>query len=187
MHAVGRAGLVGQARRTGPIDDRNPVFLLGHLRDAERDGGIDQIGNHVDVFDIKPFARDSGSDVRLVLVIRDDQFDRLAENLAAEILDRHADCGDRAFSGFVGKLTGHIGQHADLHDVIRYGTRLRSRAANARNHRRRNKKRTANSSPHVVPSRGNPKTNRSGGLDAHLVVTCITRLKFFCLSIGLMV
>ena len=42
---------------------------------------------------VPPFAGDGGGDVGLVLHVGDDEFDRLAEHLAAEILDRH--CGPR--------------------------------------------------------------------------------------------
>jgi len=53
-------------------------------------------------------------------MIRHDELDRLAEHLAAEILDRHAHGGDRSFTGLVGELTRHVGQDADLHHIVGY-------------------------------------------------------------------
>jgi hypothetical protein len=75
---------------------------------------------HVDFLDVEPFAGDAGGDVGLVLVIGDHDFDRLAEHLAAEILHRHAHGRDRAFAGFMRELTGHVGQHPDLHHIVGY-------------------------------------------------------------------
>ncbi|CAH1694286.1 hypothetical protein CHELA41_51160 [Hyphomicrobiales bacterium] len=51
--------------------------------------------------------------------------DRLAEHLAAEVLDRHADRGYGTRAGLVGKLTGHIRQNADTYDIIGNPGRLR--------------------------------------------------------------
>ena len=51
-------------------------------------------------------------------MIGNNKFDRLAEHLAAEILDCHPHGRDRAFTGFMGKLTGHVGQDPDLYHIV---------------------------------------------------------------------
>ena len=94
-------------------------FSFASSGNRERDRGIDQVADHVDVLHVEPFTRQRGSGVGLVLVIGDDDLDRLSENLAAEILDGHLDRRHRAFAGFVRELSGHVRQHADLHDVVR--------------------------------------------------------------------
>jgi len=101
VNAVRGAGVTRQARSAGPVDDRDPVLVLCQLGHAQGDRGVDQVRDHVDVFDIEPFARDPESDVRLVLVIGDDEFDRLAKNLAAKVFDRHSHGGDRTFTRFM--------------------------------------------------------------------------------------
>jgi hypothetical protein len=45
--------------------------------------GLDQVAAHVDVLHVEPLTRERGSSVGPVLLIRDDDLDRLSENLAA--------------------------------------------------------------------------------------------------------
>ena len=85
---------------------------------GERDGGGRQLGDHVDVFDIVPAPRDGAAEIRLVLVVGGDDFDLLAEHLAAEILDRHLGGLERPFAAVIGVDPGLIVQNADL-DALR--------------------------------------------------------------------
>ena len=58
------------------------------------------------------------ADVRLELVVADDDADRLAQHLAAEIVDRHLRRGHRALAGRRRGRPVHVGEHADLDDVV---------------------------------------------------------------------
>src|SRR6476661_6483394 len=94
------------------------LLLLGKLMNGERDGGGRQLGDHVDVFDIVPAPRDGAAEVRLVLVVGGDDFDLLAEHLAAEILHRHLGGLERPFAAVIGVDPGLIVQNTDL-DALR--------------------------------------------------------------------
>ena len=66
-------------------------MLLNDVARSERDGGVAHLGDRIDVFHIEPLANDTDTDIRLVLMICDQQFDALTDDLATEILiDRHA-------------------------------------------------------------------------------------------------
>ena len=69
-----------------------------------------------------------GADIGLVLVVGRDDLDLEAALLDAGILDRHLRGGDRARAGEVGVEARHVGQHADLDDVVG-DLRLRARDA----------------------------------------------------------
>jgi hypothetical protein len=68
--------------------------------------------NHA--FVVVPVARDVGRDIRLVLVIRRYDLDRLAKDWA-KILDRHAcrDTGSLPRNIRIERV--HVAEHADLH------------------------------------------------------------------------
>jgi len=51
----------------------------------------------------------SQSDVRFVLVIGDDEFDWLAQNFSAKVLDCHPHGGDSPITRFMRELSGHVG------------------------------------------------------------------------------
>ena len=65
------------------------------------------------------------AEVGLVLVVEGLDLDRLAERLAAEIVDRHLDRLDRLGADHVGVDAGHVVDVAD-HDLV--GRRLRRQA-----------------------------------------------------------
>ena len=67
---------------------------------------------------VEPFPRRGRGNVRLVLVIRGNDFDRLAEYFSAEILDRHLGGGHRADAGDVRVDARHVLDHADFHDAV---------------------------------------------------------------------
>jgi hypothetical protein len=56
---------------------------------------------------------------RLELMIADDHGNRLAQHLAAEIIDRHLRRRDRALAGRRRRRAVHIGEYADLDHVVR--------------------------------------------------------------------
>jgi hypothetical protein len=107
------------------------------LGDAKRDTGVDQVGDHVDLVDVVPFARFGGGDVVLVLMVGDHEFDWLARDFAAEILNRHTHGGHRAFAGFMRKLSRHIGQDPDPNHPVREAAGLGARGRSGE-HRREN-------------------------------------------------
>src|SRR5262249_33300051 len=80
-----RACLVGDASRAGPIEDDDLVFGLGKLNSSERGRRSGDIHERIDMLDVEPFPHNSGSNIRLVLMIRGDDFDRFAQHLSAEI------------------------------------------------------------------------------------------------------
>ena len=104
----------GQARRR----HHHAVLLLGNLHHCERGGGRGEVGHHVDLALVEPAARQVGGHVRLVLVIGEHQLDRLAEHLAAHLLDREARGRDGALAGQVGIDARQVVEHADLDDVV---------------------------------------------------------------------
>jgi hypothetical protein len=52
-------------------------------------------------------------------MIADDDADRLAQHLAAEIVDRHLRGGHRSLTGRCGGRSVHVGENADLDHVVR--------------------------------------------------------------------
>jgi len=72
----------------------------------------------IDVLDIKPLANDRRTDVRLVLVVRRNDFDAPAVDREAKLLGRHASRLDRSAAGGAGKRPIHVGYDTDLYGVI---------------------------------------------------------------------
>ena len=90
MHRnVGRAGLTGEVRRTGTGQQHSLVLLFRNVENGEADGRVHEIRYGVDLVDVEPPIGQSGADVRLVLVIAGDDFDRLAVDLVSEFLRGH--------------------------------------------------------------------------------------------------
>ena len=71
------------------VEDDKPVAGLGQILDRESHARIGNVENGSDAALVIPLAGDLETDVDLVLVIGDKELDRLAEDGAAEILDRH--------------------------------------------------------------------------------------------------
>ena len=118
VDAVRRAGFAGQIRRGGARDDVDPVLLAGELLDRERDRRVAEAGDHVHLVHVVPVPARGGGDIRLVLMIGEDDLDRFAQYFAAEILDRHADRRDAARPSEVGIDARHVVEHRDLDRVI---------------------------------------------------------------------
>ena len=85
------------------------------------------------MIDVVPLPGNAGGDVRLDLMVGGNQLDRFAQNLAAEIVDRHLRGGDGAGTGRGRSRTGQVGEHADFHHVV---GNLRSGEAAAKDEQR---------------------------------------------------
>ena len=113
-----RAGFVGDARRARPVEDDDLVFRLGDFDRGERGRRRSDIHQRIDVLGIEPFPRGRRGNIRLVLMIRGNDFDRLAEHRAAEILHRHLRGRHRADAGDVCVDARHVLDHADFHHAV---------------------------------------------------------------------
>jgi len=67
---------------------------------------------------VEPFAADRHRHVGLVLHIGLDQLDLFAADRAAGLVDRHLRRDHRARAVDVGIEARHVGQHADLDDIV---------------------------------------------------------------------
>ena len=114
-----RACFAGEGRAADGAGNGDPVVLGRKLLDGERDRRIVKADRHVDFFRVEPAPRNRRADVGLVLVIGNDDLDRLAEHRAANIFDRHARGDDRARAAQVGVEAGLVVEHADADDVVR--------------------------------------------------------------------
>ena len=118
VHGVGRAGDAGDVGAAAAGIDVDLVLLAGQRGDRQRDRGGRHVEDRVDLLVVVPVAGDVDADVGLVLVVGGDHLDRLALHLAAVVGDRHLDRGQRALAGRVGIEARHVGEHADLDDVV---------------------------------------------------------------------
>jgi hypothetical protein len=125
LDRVGRAELavkIGRARRMG---DHQLLLVVGdglHSKTHRRHRNVD---DHVNLLGIVPAPRNRAADVGL-LMVADDDADRLVQHFTAEIVDRHLRRRHRALAGGRRGWAVHVGEHADLDDVVR-NLRLRQR------------------------------------------------------------
>ena len=108
LDAVRRARFAGEVGRRGRVEDDEPVARLRQVLDRERHARIGDVENRSHPALVIPLPRDGEADVDLVLMIGDEELDRLAEHGAAEILDRHPRHLDRAGAGQIGVGAGLI-------------------------------------------------------------------------------
>src|SRR5690606_26471837 len=134
--AVFGAFVASQFAGAGAGIDGDRALAGGDPLRRQADRGIVNARDHVDLVFVDPLPGRRGGDIRLVLVIRRYELDRLAQYFAAEIVDRHlrGDDGARAFQILVD--AGHVAEHADRHRIVRYflgrrGTRERGRSDRA--------------------------------------------------------
>ncbi|MNV48676.1 hypothetical protein D3C71_1405950 [compost metagenome] len=86
------------------------------MRDLRRGQCRARVGaakNHGGTLGVDPFAGLRGRNVCLVLVVRRQQFDRLAQRLAAEIVDGHLDGRGAPFAFYVRVEARHVGDKSD--------------------------------------------------------------------------
>ena len=119
LHGVGIAELAGDVGRGRIGGEEYPLLLAGDALDGDRRGRGAGAQDHVDLLVVVPAAGEGGGDVGLVLDVAGDELDLLAEDRAAEIVDRHlrGDHGTGAVD--VGVEARHVGGDADLDHVVR--------------------------------------------------------------------
>ena len=110
---LGEQALPVRSEDEAEVEDDEPIALLGERLDRQRHAGIGDVENGAGAALVVPLARDGEPDVDLVLMVGDEEFDRLAEHGAAEIRDRHARHLDRARAGEVRIGAGLIVHDAD--------------------------------------------------------------------------
>ncbi|MGY3647227.1 hypothetical protein ACVWW2_002518 [Bradyrhizobium sp. LM4.3] len=93
-------------------------FSLAMFCTASPSRGDRHVDDQIDLVDVVPAPRDGAADVGLELVVADDDADRLAEHGAAEIVDRHLRRRHRTLAGRCRGRAVHVGEHADLDDVV---------------------------------------------------------------------
>jgi len=120
LHRIGRAELAVEVGRAGRVRDEQLLLLVGDVLHRKPDRRHRHVDDEVDLIDVVPAPRDGRADIGLELVIADDHRNRLAEHGAAEIVHRHLCGGDRALSGRRRSRAVHVGQYADLDDVVGY-------------------------------------------------------------------
>ena len=86
---------------------------FAEILDRQRDARIGDVENRPHSALVVPLARNRKADVDLVLMVGDEEFDRLAKHGAAEILDRHARDLHRAGTGQIGVRPGLVVHDAD--------------------------------------------------------------------------
>ncbi len=131
---------VGGAGRMG---DKQPLALAGDGLHRKPDGRNRHVDNQIDMVAVVPLPGDAGGDVGLDLMVGGNDLDRLAQNRAAEILDRHLRGHDRARAVRGRGGAGHVGEDADLQYVVgnlcpgRSCVAATESAASAASHKRR--------------------------------------------------
>ena len=113
------AGLVGQPRRAGRIEDDDLVAGSADRLDDQRLGRARYLHHRVDMLVLEPIAGDGRGAVGAALMIGGDDLDRRAQHLAAEILARHLRRDRAALAGELGIGAGHVEDEPDLAHPIR--------------------------------------------------------------------
>jgi hypothetical protein len=112
VHGIGRAFRASEERRAGARSDKDLVLVARDIGDREGDGRIRHVDDHVDAFDVEPVARDLGTDVRFVLVVRREDF-HLALRMLSELFCRHLRRDHRSGTLEVGIDARHVVENAD--------------------------------------------------------------------------
>ena len=119
MHGAGSTGFIGQAHRTWSAEDHDAVFFTCDLGNCKCGGRRGDIKDGIDLFAVKPLARLTRCNVRLVLVVCVDQFNLLTRYLATKILDGHLGRVYAAHASNVRVEAGHVQNQADLYNIVR--------------------------------------------------------------------
>jgi hypothetical protein len=91
----------------------------GDLVDGERDARVRHVDDEVDLVRVVPLPRDLRADVRLVLVVGEDDLDLHPLLVGAVVRDSHPGGHHRALAGEVGVEAGLVVEDADLDDAVR--------------------------------------------------------------------
>ena len=95
------------------IEDDDPVASLGQILDRQPHARIGDVEYRPDPALVIPLPRDGEADIDLVLMVGDEELDRLAQHGTAEILDRHSRHFGAARPGEVGIGAGLVVENAD--------------------------------------------------------------------------
>ena len=109
---------VGDAGRSSTCHDSDFVFLFAQSLHGQCHSRVEVFHGHVDFVAIKPLLGHAFGDIWLVLVIRIDDLDVFTKHLAAKVVDRHFGGSDSTRAAVVSVNARHVGQNADLDDVI---------------------------------------------------------------------
>jgi hypothetical protein len=101
-----------------PGQQRDLVALPHHIMHGDRNTGVRDVGNRVDLAVVEPIADDLGAHIGLHLMVGADDLDRLAEHGGTEFLHRHARRFHRARPAVVAPPTREVGEHADPHHIV---------------------------------------------------------------------
>ena len=85
---------------------------------SERYSRVEVFYCHVDLVAIKPLLSHALGDIRLILVVSVDDLDVFTKHLAAKVFDSHFCGGYSTRAAVVSVNARHVGQNADLDDVI---------------------------------------------------------------------
>ena len=96
LQRVRRTELAVEIGGPGRMDDEQPLAFVGDVLHGQADRRYRHVDDQVDLVAVVPLPRDTGGDVGLDLMVGGNELDRLAQNLAAEIVDRHLCRDDRA-------------------------------------------------------------------------------------------
>ena len=118
LDAVRRAGLAGEIGGRGGIEDDDPVASLGQVLNRQPHARIGDVEYRPHAPLVIPLPRDGEADIDLVLMIGDQELDRLAQHRTAEILDRHPRALRAARSRQIGIRAGLIVENADPEGVV---------------------------------------------------------------------
>src|ERR1700733_6422942 len=120
----GKAGfdalLAGERRgRNGGVN-RNLVLVANDGLESQSDRGIADVRNRIDAIDIKPFAYDRRTDIRLVLMVGEQQLDFDVGMLLLEIFSRQLGGNEGALSVGIRERAARVGDHPDLDNTVGY-------------------------------------------------------------------
>ena len=98
--------------------DEHGFELAGQFLQREAGRGGAAARDHVDAAGFDPLAGLDHGNVGLVLVVRDNDLDGLAQHRAAEVIDRHAHRLDLGHAADIGVDARQVGNHADPHRTV---------------------------------------------------------------------
>ena len=114
----GEQALPVRSEDDAEVEDDQPVARLRQALDRQRHAGIGDVEDRARAALVVPLPGDLEADVDLVLMVGDEKLDRLAEDLAAEILDRHARHLDGTRSCEIGVGTGLVVHDPDNESLV---------------------------------------------------------------------
>src|SRR4051794_13628384 len=71
-----------------------------------------------DMIKIDPAARNTGADIRLVLMVGLQNLDWPTEHRAAEVMDGHFCCNHGPGAPYIRVVAGHVREHPDAHRLF---------------------------------------------------------------------